>query len=118
MSHENLMSDNIKLVADMFDCYLTAQSKVQISYCKKTCLTTWLCALSSLSALLFLPYEKWAERLSRKKQFDNKWLMRHFGVYKYHWEFLLIVCILTGLTGSSNKAQLTKILSDSTCQND
>ena len=35
MSYQNLMLDNIKLLADTFHCYLTAQNRVQIM-CKES----------------------------------------------------------------------------------
>ena len=68
MSHENLLLDTIKLVADTFDYYPTAPRRVRqitciivhlfgqlvILYCKKTCLTTQLCALSFSIHFAFL----------------------------------------------------------------
>ena len=54
----------------------------RLVYSKKTCLTSRVRArYASLSALLFPPYEEWAEWLSKnEKQLENKWLIRCFSV--------------------------------------
>ena len=95
----------------------TAQSRVQITriyiphvYCNIVQLATFFTVknLFNRSAALlyrfvFSPHEKWVERLSRKKSsriINN--LLDVFGVkYCNWWVFLLVVCILTHLTGSS-----------------
>ena len=74
-----------------------------ILYCKKTCLSSRLSALRFSTAFLFPPYEKWAERQQKKKS------SRIVITYQTFW----CVVYLSNFT-----AQLVKILSDTTHQND
>ena len=73
--------------------------------------------LAARAALLYLRrFSHFLKNAHKIKQLGNKQLIRRFGVW-YCWVFLLIVCILTRLAGSSQYVTSRKIIADTTRQN-